>query len=59
VKFKAEIWDMGRCNATKMITDAAGKPICNKKVMTGFYKFMNNAMMLKTSGFADEVFRYL
>ena len=50
---------MGWRDAAEMITNAVGKTIRNKKVTIDFHKLMENATLLKTSEFGDEVIRCL
>ncbi len=50
---------MGWRDAAEMITNAVGKTIRNKKVTIDFHKLMDNATLLKTSEFADEVIKGL
>jgi isocitrate dehydrogenase len=50
---------MGWRDAAEMITNAVGKTIRNKKVTIDFHKLMDNATLLKTSEFADEIIRNL
>jgi len=50
---------MGWRDAAEMITNAVGKTIRNKKVTIDFHKLMENATLLKTSEFADEVIKSL
>jgi hypothetical protein len=48
---------MGWRDATELITIAVGSSIRNKKVTIDFHKLMENATLLKTSEFADEVIK--
>jgi isocitrate dehydrogenase len=50
---------MGWKDAAEMITNAVGKAIRNKRVTIDFHKLMENATLLKTSEFADEIIKNL
>lgn len=50
---------MGWRDAAELITNAVGKTIRSKKVTIDFHKLMDNATLLKTSEFGDEVIRNL
>jgi len=50
---------MGWRDAAEMINNAVGKTIRNKKVTIDFHKLMDNATLLKTSEFGDEVIKNL
>ncbi len=50
---------MGWRDAAELITNAVGKTIRNKKVTIDFHNLMENATLLKTSEFGDEVIRNL
>jgi len=50
---------MGWRDAAEMITNSVGKTIRNKKVTIDFHKLMDNATLLKTSEFGDEVIKNL
>lgn len=50
---------MGWRDAAEMITNAVGKTIRNKKVTIDFHKLMDNATLLKTSEFGDEIIKNL
>ncbi len=46
-------------DAAELITNALGKTIRNKKVTIDFYNLMKEAILMKTSEFADEIIRNL
>ena len=50
---------MGWRDAAELITNAVGKTIRSKKVTIDFHKLMDNAILLKTSEFGDEIIRNL
>jgi isocitrate dehydrogenase len=50
---------MGWNEAAQLITNAVGKTIKSKKVTIDFHRLMEQATLLKTSEFADEVIRNL
>jgi isocitrate dehydrogenase len=50
---------MGWKDAAETITNAVGKAIRNKRVTIDFHKLMENATLLKTSEFADEIIKNL
>jgi len=50
---------MGWNDAAELITHAVGKAIRNKRVTIDFHKLMDNATLLKTSEFADEIIDHL
>ncbi len=50
---------MGWRDAAELITNSVGKTIRSKKVTIDFHKLMENATLLKTSEFGDEVIRNL
>ena len=50
---------MGWRDAAELITNAVGKTIRNKKVTIDFHNLMENAMLLKTSEFGDEIIKNL
>ena len=50
---------MGWRDAAELITNAVGKTIRSKKVTIDFHKLMENATLLKTSEFGDEIIRNL
>jgi isocitrate dehydrogenase len=50
---------MGWKEAGELITNAIGKTIRSKKVTIDFHKLMNEATLLKTSEFADEIIKNL
>jgi isocitrate dehydrogenase len=50
---------MGWTEAAQLITNAVGKTIKSKKVTIDFHRLMEQATLLKTSEFADEVIRNL
>ncbi len=50
---------MGWRDAAELITNSVGKTIRSKKVTIDFYNLMKDAILLKTSEFADEIIRNL
>ncbi|GAC1585418.1 MAG: NADP-dependent isocitrate dehydrogenase [Ginsengibacter sp.] len=50
---------MGWRDAAELITNAVAKTIRSKKVTIDFYNLMKEAMLLKTSEFADEIIKNL
>jgi isocitrate dehydrogenase len=50
---------MGWRDAAELITNAVGKTIRSKKVTIDFHNLMENATLLKTSEFGDEIIRNL
>jgi len=50
---------MGWQEAADLITNALGRAIKNKRVTIDFHKLMENATLLKTSEFADELIQLL
>jgi isocitrate dehydrogenase len=50
---------MGWEETAQLITNAVGKTIKSKKVTIDFHRLMENATLLKTSEFADEIIRNL
>ena len=50
---------MGWRDAAELITNAVGKTIRSKKVTIDFHNLMENATLLKTSEFADEIIKNL
>lgn len=50
---------MGWNDAAELITNAVGKTIRTKKVTIDFHKLMEQATLLKTSEFADEIIKNL
>ncbi len=50
---------LGWKEAGEFITNGIGKTIRNKKVTIDFYNLMQNATLLKTSEFADEIIKNL
>lgn len=48
---------IGWGGASSIISDALGKTILDKKVTYDFHRLMDNATLLKTSEFADEIIR--
>ena len=50
---------MGWRDAAELITNAVGKTIRSKKVTIDFHNLMENATLLKTSEFGDEIIKNL
>ena len=50
---------MGWRDAAELITNAVGKTIRSKKVTIDFHNLMENAILLKTSEFGDEIIKNL
>lgn len=50
---------MGWTEAADLITNSVGRTIKSKRVTIDFHKLMENATLLKTSEFADELIKNL